>query len=164
MLTAAEGVIAQVSALLETYANRGVFRAFARGPVADGTARFKLLWHRDQSFDLYLSVARRELRFPVVLPGVPAGSDMYAAFRQFIQSTQHEELPAHRRIDANKARVRCANRSGNVSLALTVVDGDFDYGVRKLIQLVHEVYLGFLVDGPYLEYMVSAFQLDPDRM
>ncbi len=156
--------IEQVAGILQGYANRGVFRGFSQGPVRKGTARFKLLWHRDRFFDLSLDVPRRVLRFAVVLPDVPAGSSMYAEFKAFIASRHHEDLPAHRRVDANKARVRCANRGGNVTLTLAVVDGDYEYGTRKLIQVVHEVYMAFLIDGPYLEYMVEAFQLDPDRI
>lgn len=41
--------------------------------------------------------------------------------------------------------------------------GDWDYVTRKLIHLVHEIFLGFLVDGGYYEYMVAHLGLDPDR-
>lgn len=156
--------IDQVTALLENYAGRGVFRGFAKGPVTNGTARFKLLWHRDRYFDLILDVPKAELRFAVVLPDVPPDSSMYAEFKQFIASRRADDLPPHRRIDPAKARARCANRKGSVSLTLQILNGDFDYATRKLIHLVHEVYLAFLIDGPYLDYMVEAFHLDPDRL
>ena len=64
----------------------------------------------------------------------------------------------------DKARVRSSNRGGDVSLTLTVEDRDYEYGARKFIHLVHEVYMVFLSDGRYYEYMVDKFDLDPDRI
>ena len=87
---------------------------------------------------------------------------MYRQLKEFVASRQSENLPEHRRIIKQKARVRCTNRGGNVSLALVVEDGDYEYGARKLIHLVHEIFLGFLIDGPYSEYMVEAFDLNAD--
>jgi hypothetical protein len=156
--------IDQVGDILESYARRGVFRGFSRGPVENGTARFRMLWHRDRYFDLTLDTAKSEIRIATVLPEVPARSPMYGAFKEFIRSRNSEELLPHRRIDERKVTVQCGNRQGNVSMVVKVLDGDVDYATRKMIQLVHEVYMVFLVDGPYLEYMVDAFQLDPDRI
>lgn len=153
-----------VGGILETYAARAVFRGFSHGPVRGGRAIFRMLWHRDRLFELLLDVPRKTLRFPVVLPEVPANSPMYREFREFVESRFSDNLPEHRRIDAKKASIRCGNRGGSVSLTLTALDGDFDYGVRKLIHLVHEVYMDFLLDGRYYEYMVEKFDLDPDRM
>ena len=123
-----------------------------------------MLWHRDQLFELILDVPRKTLRFPVVLPEVPADSAMYGEFKEFIASRFSEAMPEHRRLDPKKVRIRPGNRSAAVSLTLTALDGDFDYSVRKLIHLVHEVYMDFLLDGRYYEYMVETFNLDPDRM
>ena len=53
--------------------------------------------------------------------------------------------------------------AGRVSITLTVKDGDFDYATRKIIQIVHEIFLIFLVDGPYFEYMVKHLGLDEDQ-
>jgi len=103
------------------------------------------------------------MRFPLVLQEVPADSKMYLDLKEFIKSRQSGELPDHRRIDARRAQVGSYVRSGNVSLTLTVRNGDYQYGVLKLINLVHEIFLVFLADD-YYEYMIEAFDLDPDRM
>ena len=153
-----------VGGILENYAARAVFRGFSRGPERKGRATYRVLWHRDQLFELILDVARKTFRFPGVLPQVPANSSMYREFREYVESRFSEELPEHRRIDATKARAQVGNRAGHVSLTLSVLDGDFDYAVRKLIHLVHEIYLDFLMDGRYYEYMVETFNLDPDKM
>jgi hypothetical protein len=43
------------------------------------------------------------------------------------------------------------------------MDADFDYATRKMIHTVHEIFMVFLVDGSYFEYMVEQLGLDPDR-
>ena len=123
-----------------------------------------MLWHRDRFFDLILDVRAKTLRMPVVLPEVPAKSSMYREFQEFVKSRQSADLPAHRRIDPQKAGIRVSNRSGNVGLTFTVRDGNFAYAARKLIHLVHEVFLDFLYDGRYYDYLVETFDLDPDHM
>jgi hypothetical protein len=153
-----------VAAVLEEYAKRGIFRGFSQGSPRKGKAVFKMLWHRGRNFELILDTGRKTLRFPVVLPEVPAESSMYEEFQQFVDAHFADDLPGHRRIDKSKVSIRCANRKGDVSLTLTVLDGDYAYATRKLVNLVHEVFLVFLFDGRYYDYMVETFDLDPDRM
>jgi hypothetical protein len=148
---------------LERYATRGVFRGFSRGPVRRGRATFALVWHRDREFEFVFDTRRGTMRFPEVLPNVPAGSPMHGEFKRFVRSRQSDELPEHRRIEPAKSDVRVFNRGGNLSLTLKVRDEDYDYGVQKLIHLVHEVFLVFLYDGRWRDYMIENLGLDPDR-
>ena len=152
-----------VAATLEGYAKRGVFKGFSRGPVGHGKATFRIAWHRDRIFELVFDLKTLAMRFPAVLPNVPADSTMYRELKEFIKSRHSADLPEHRRIDGDRAQVRVTNRAGNVSLALRVIDGNCEYGTRKLIHLVHEIFLTFLVDG-HFEYMVETFDLDPDHV
>lgn len=160
----AQSHIEAVAETLENYARRGVFRGFSRGPVGKDKAAFRMVWHRDRVFDFIFDFHRNTMRFPLVLPNLPAGSKMYSELRGFIKSRHSDKVPEHRRIDSRKAQVRSYNRGGNVSLTLTVVDGECEYCARKLINLVHEIFMAFLIDGSYYEYMVETFDLDPDRM
>jgi hypothetical protein len=153
-----------VAEALAGYAKRGVFRGFSEGAVTKGKASFRIVWHRDRVFEMVFDAKKNELRFPEVLTGVPAGSTMYRELKGFINTRLSDELPEYRRIDSQKAQVRASNRGGSVALALVVNDGDYEYGVRKLVHLVHEIFMVFLIEGSYLEYMVEAFDLDPDRM
>ena len=150
-----------MAAVLQGYADRAVFRGFSRGPVRGGRAVFRITWHRDRHFDLILDTRRRTLAFPLVLPMVPPRSAMYRKFQDFLKSRSTKDVPAHRRIDPKKAAVRCANRGGNISLTMRVLKSDYEYGARKLIHLVHEIYLDFLQE--YFDYQVEAFDLDPDH-
>ena len=153
-----------VGETLERYAQRGVFRGFSRGPVSDGKAVFRMVWHRDKTFDFCFDYWKKTMRFPVVLPNVPANSPMQRELKEFIKACHSDELPEHRRIDTRKAQAHATNRSGNVSLTLRVMDGDYEYGARKLIHLVHEIFMTFLLDGKYFDYVVETFDLDPDKM
>ena len=67
-----------------------------------------------------------------------------------------------RRIDPARARVRCSTTGADAGLTMTVTGGDLDYAVRKLVGLVHEIYLVFLHDGKYYDYLIETFDLDPD--
>lgn len=151
-----------VASILEVYAQRGVFRGFSPAEDArQGQAVFRLLWHRDRVFEFVFDPRRNAMRFPLALPNVPA--EMYRELKEFIKARHAAELPDHRRIDSRKAQVTASNRGGNVALSLRVLDGDDEYGARKLIHLVHEIFLTFLLDGRYYEYMVENFDIDPDR-
>jgi len=156
--------IEKAEALLQGYAARGVFRGLSRSASRAGQATFKIRWHRDRTFELTVNVRAKTLRIPVVLPEVPAKSAMYREFRQFVRERQIAERREHRRIDPAKAQVRCSNRAGNIGLTVTALDGDLEYSLRKLIHLVQEIYMVFLYDGRYYDYMIAVFDLDPDQI
>jgi hypothetical protein len=153
----------RVTAILENYATRGVFRAFSQAQIRGQRAAFKMTWHHDRLFELAMDMARHTLRFPVLLPGVAPESSMYRELKEFVDSRHSPELPPHRAINPEKARARCGNRSGNVSVTVQVRDGDYEYATRKLIHLVDEIFKNFLCDGPYYDYLVEHLGLDPDR-
>lgn len=152
-----------VTGVLEGYAERAVFRGFSAHPGRGGKATYKMLWHYDRPFELHLDAAKKTLFFPAILPGVPIRSPMYRELKAFVKARQSDDLPEHRRVNSTKARVALTNLRGAVSVSLLSKDADFDYATRKIIQLVHEIFLIFLVDGPYYEYMVDHLGLDPDR-
>ena len=82
-----------VTEALEHYANRGVFRGFGRVSTRGAKATYKILWHREQMFELAFDANKGTLRIPIVLPDVPADSAMYKEFKQFLRSRQSDELP-----------------------------------------------------------------------
>ncbi len=89
---------------------------------------------------------------------------MYREFKEFLESRHDASLPEHRRIDRKKASVRASNRAGNIALTLTVRNSDYEYATRKLIHLVHEVFLVFLYEARNYDYLIKTFDLDPDHM
>ena len=156
----------QVTAVLESFAERGLFRAYSKGTTKGPRSTFKMLWHRDQNFELVFDSARKTLTFTRVLPEVPARSSMDREFREWVAERQSDELPDHRRIDARKCSLSCTNKKGDLGITLTAMGAkpDWEYCTRAIVNLVHEVYLMFLNQGAYYTYMIDTFDLDPDHM
>ncbi len=163
MVNATATPLDTVSQTLEDYGRRGVFRSYSRGNTSGGKTEFKVLWHRRKFFTLVFDSERDTLRFRLVLPNVPVDSEMYASLKKFLGSRRSANDRPHRDVDPEKTAIRPYNRGGAVSLGVQVMDADFEYGTRKLINLVNEIFLGFLVDGPYYEYMVENFDLNVDE-
>ncbi len=153
-----------VAAVLAGYAERCVFQGFSRGPTSGGTANFQIAWHRGRVFHLVFDAKAGTLRLAELLTGVPADPPMYDDLKAFLRSRQADDLPDHRRLDKRKVQLRTSKRRGNIALVFKVQDGDTEYAVRKLVHLVNEIYLAFLADGKYFDYLVETFDLDPDRM
>jgi hypothetical protein len=156
--------IDSVAAVLAGYAERRVFHGFSRGPISGGKASFQIAWHRGRIFELTFDARTGTLRLPELLTGIPADSTMYEDLKAFIRSRHSDDLPDHRRLDARKIQTRIYNRGGNILLVLKVKEDDNEYAVRKLVHLINEIYLTFLADGQYFDYLVETFNLDPDRM
>jgi len=161
--TKTETPVALVTRVLEGYASKGVFRGFSAQPASTVKASYRMVWHHDRPFDLTLDVSKKTLRFSNVLPGVTAGSQMYRELKAFLKALQSPALPEHRRVNPSKATIRASNRRGSVSVTMTVNKRDFEYATRKIVHVVHEIFLIFLVDGPYYDYLVEQLGFDPDR-
>lgn len=145
---------------MEEYARRGVFRGFSLQPARGASLAFRMTWHRDLVFDLIADAAKKTISLPMVLPRVPPA--LYADFKRFVAAHHDALLPAHRRTDPAKSRIRCANHRGRVALTMAVRDGDYEYALQRLIHLVHETFLIFLLDGDYRDYRVEQLGADPD--
>ena len=151
-----------VTETLEGYAQRGVFRAFSCISRSKTEVRYRMQWHKDRFFDLTFHPAQRALRFEAVLPKAPA--QMYQDFKRFVAERQSDALPEHRRIDPARVRITCSRAKGDIALLFRPKEGEVEYAVRRLIDLVHQVYQVFLRDGLYYEYMIDTFEVDRDQV
>jgi hypothetical protein len=138
---------------LQAYADRGVFRGFSESKPG----HFKFVWLLQHPMELQLDVAKHELRFKQLLPGIPARSPFYAELKRFIAARHDRALPEHRRVDRRRAEVTCANRGGLVSLTLTVKRNEYGYGVNRLVNLAHELFLH--LREYHVEYLVENFNV-----
>lgn len=154
--------VAVVRQTLAGYAERGIFRAYGDVRSDRGRSYFSFRWHTEVPFDLVFDPARRELIFRNLLPEVGARSAMYADLKTFLRARSSPAVPAHRRIDPRKAGVKPRQRAGSVSLVMSLRDGHLEYGVRKAVNVIHELFVEFLRHPLYHEYMVKHFGLDPD--
>jgi hypothetical protein len=78
--------------------------------------------------------------------------------KAFLKDCSSAGRPGHRRIDRDQVSVRFSNRRGTVSLSFLVTGGDYEYAVKRAINLVNELFVGFL-NLRYPEYMIKAFRL-----
>lgn len=152
--------LSAISSAMQEYADRGVFRSFSRLPLRNGVTAFKMIWFHDRPFELIVDARKKKILVPALLPRVP--ENLYRDFKEFIRSRQSASLPDHRRIDKAKVILRCARHQGRASLTLSVKDDDFEYGLRRLIHLIHETFVIFLADGRYQDYAVAELGADSD--
>ncbi len=138
---------------LQAYADRGVFRGFSE--IKQG--HFSFVWLIRHRMELRVDTAKQTLRFRQLLPGVPADSAMYAELKNFIRQRHDRELPDHRRIDRRRAEAACSNRGGFVSISLKVKNNQYAYGVNKIVNLVHELFLHLRERRP--EYLMENFDV-----
>lgn len=152
-----------VGDILQGYTTRGVFRGLQRVQVGPRRARFRIRWFQERQLDLTVDTTAARLALTSVLPGVDSKSTLYRDLRAWLERQQSGTLPAHRGLDPSRAVMRAYNRQGMLSLYLTSLDGDWEYATQRLVHLVNELYLDFLSDGRYYEWVVEAFGLDPDN-
>lgn len=146
----------RVDSVLRSYADRGLFREFVGRAGAGGSRTYRFRWLTDAVFELRFDPAAGTLTFLELLPNVKYRSPMDNAFRRYLKERSAAALPAHRRLDPGKLRVNALNRGGSLSVRLTVREGEYEYGARRAISLVNEIFHDFL-RGPYYEYMVENF-------
>jgi hypothetical protein len=146
-----------IRAGLQAYADRGVFRAFEEAKLGRGRRTFTFLWLTRRPVELSYDSGRGVLRFKDLLPNIPSNSAMYSELKDFLKQYHKDDLPGHRLVDRNRARVMFANRGGNVSIALQVKDKGYRYGLNKLINLVHEVFVH--LHYSYADYMCENFDV-----
>ena len=138
---------------LQSYADRGVFRGFSE--IRNGS--FQFVWVVNHRMELSLDTSKKELRFKQLLPNVPAKSELYAELKSFIRQRHDSELPEHRRVDRKRAEISCSNRGGFVSVSLKVKSNQYSYGVNRIVNLAHEIFLHLRERRP--EYLMENFDV-----
>jgi hypothetical protein len=146
-----------VRAGLKAYADRGVFRGFSEKKGGQGKHSFEFVWLNQRPMDLSVDTEQGVLRFKNLLPNIPANSAMYAELKDFIEQRHDSSLPAHRRVDKKQAEVTCSNRAGNVSIILKVKNNRYAYGVNKLVNMVHELFVH--LHNYYPDYLYENFDV-----
>ena len=148
---------------LEHYASRGGFRSYSELGTRRGLTEFKFLWLLPEPCVLQFDTKKGTFRFKDFLPNIPAKDPMYKELKAFLKERTSEEVLEHRRVDPERAAIKASNRLGSVSISLEVLDSDFKYGIKKAVNLAHEIYMDFVKSGPYYEYMLENLGLSVDE-
>jgi hypothetical protein len=148
----------QVKKVLASYAERGVFRSFSQVAGERGKAEFRFHWLWNLPFHLTFDPTKATLSFRRLLPGIVRGSQIETELKTFIDSFADEARPEHRRIDAARLSLRSSNQRGTVTLTFRILGSDCEYGVRKAVNVVNEIFLE-LLNSRFPEYMAAMFKL-----
>jgi hypothetical protein len=148
-----------VSAVLQTYADRGVFRGFRATPDARGRVDYTFQWLLRRPLQAAFDSRRHVLTF-ALFPGVEAGSPMASELRALVASRAARVQPGHKRIDGRRARASCAVRKGQWLLAVQIHGANHAYAVRKALNLINELFV--LLQERYPDYLVERFGLSTE--
>ena len=144
-----------VRACLQAYADRGVFRGFSEQRQVAGRHRFRFAWLGTQPLTLYYAPATGTFVFRNLLPNVTARSPFHRDLQAFVTGRASPRLPVHRRVDRRRARIRSVFSRGAVSVELVATRNHHEYGVNRVVNLVHEIFLYLHAYQP--EYMWGNF-------
>ena len=145
---------------LQEYADRGVIRELTEAASRGSRIDFRFLWLMDAPFTLRYDETRDALTCVDLLPDVPRGSRLYRELRQFLTERSDDKggsLPKHRLVDAKRAHVSLKSRGGNLSVVLQCKNHQRTYGVRRLLNLVHEIFV--FLRASHEDYLWRHFQL-----
>ena len=142
---------------LEEYATRGVLRGFTHRETPDGRTEFLFGWVQRRPFRVVYDDETRTLRVDRFLPAVPAGSALHADLERFVASRASGTLPPHRAVDPKRARLELSSQDDEVSLSLAILRNQYRYGVRRLLNVVSEIFV--LLNASHQEYMWEQFEV-----
>jgi len=154
MVAGESKAIETVRQTLEEYAHKGVFRKLTFAEHGSGiSASFDWL-SKLRPFHFTVDLDQNTLSFEDFFPTFPPEVERDSL--QLLNRFADNETPAHRRIDPEKAELMIAiEEDGAASLVLELRGDDFEYGVRRLINVVNEFYHSLQVTNA--EYSFHAF-------
>ena len=141
---------------LEAYASRGVFR----GLTVKGDSEFVFTWLTERPMKFHFDGAKKTLRFRDLLPNVEGDSHLYKDVKAFLAERRSDQVPQHRGIDNERAEVALTRRNGSVSLSLKVKESEYDYGVNKIVNLVHDLFVH--LHQSHFEYLTENFNVSQE--
>lgn len=146
-----------MTAALQAYADRGVFRGFRATAAARGRVEYQFHWLLQRPMHAVFDPRRHVLTFPALFPGVEAGSVLARGLDALVHSRTDPRQPAHKRIDGRKARVSRAIRRGDWSLVVAVRGANHAYAVQRALNLINELFLSLRETWP--DYLIERFGL-----
>ena len=118
-----------------------MFRGFRATAGSRGRVEYQFLWLLRRPMHAVFDPRRGVLTFPALFPGAGATSAMAAELRALVAARSSADQPAHKRLDARRARVACAVRKGDWSLSVEIRGANHEYAVRHALNLINELFL-----------------------
>jgi len=147
-----------VTAALQSYAGRGVFRGFRSTPAPRGRITYQFLWLTRRPIEAVFDSRANTLAFPALLPHLSkaAAADIAAVVRSITQ----RDTPAHKRTDGRRARITGAIRKGAFAVSVSIRGINHDYAVKAALNLINEIFVTLQERHP--EYLIEHFGMSPE--
>lgn len=145
---------------MQEYADRGVFRGFRATAGSRGRVEYQFMWLLRRPMHAVFDPRRRVLTFAALFPGAGASREMSGGLRSLAGSRGNRDQPAHKRIDARRARVTSAMRQGDLSLAIQIRGANHEYAVRRVLNLINELFIS--LHDEYPDYLIERFGLSTE--
>jgi hypothetical protein len=150
-------------AMIEESARRGVFSSYSRAQGGkSGKKIYEVAWHKGRIFQLSLNPSKRVISIPNLLPSLERNSNLYKSLIQFVNDFAADDRPDHRRVSPERAYLKLSIRRGSTQLSIFSTDDDMEYAFKKIVQVVNEIFLLFMISGEYFAYRVEHLGADPD--
>jgi hypothetical protein len=137
-----------------------VFRGFRATPGPRGRVEYQFTWLFRRPMRAVFDPRRAVLTFAALFPGAGASRKMSDNLRSLVGARAEKDQPAHKRIDARRARISSAIRKGDLSLAIQIRGANHDYAVRRLLNLINELFLS--LHDEYPDYLIERFGLSTE--
>ena len=146
-----------VTAALQEYSDRGVFRGLRTTRRPGGRYEYTFTWLMRRPFALSYDPARRVLSFKNLFPNVNARSPMAAALREVVAERSTRRIPSHKRLDGRRVQASCGIRGGSFSLTMRVRGEHGAYAVQQLLGVVNDMFL--VLQETFPDYLAAQFGL-----
>jgi hypothetical protein len=137
-----------------------VFRGFRATPATRGRVEYQFMWLLKRPMRAVFDTRRGVLAFPALFPGAGGEPTMALELKALVAGRTRRDQPAHKRIDARRARLASAVRQGDWSLAVEIRGANHEYAVRHALNLVNELFL--VLHASYPDYLVEHFGMSTE--
>jgi hypothetical protein len=144
-----------VTAALQEYSDRGVFRGLKTARRPGGRYEYTFTWLMQRPFTLSYDPARRVLSFKNLFPHLDARSPIATALREVVAERSTRSVPAHKRLDGRRVQASCGVHRGSFSLTMRVRGKYEVQAVRQLLNLVNELVL--VLQETFPDYLIARF-------
>ena len=116
-----------------------------------GRVEYQFLWLTRRPTLAVFDPRRKTLSFPALFPAVSAAPDL----KRIVDSRAARTQPAHKRIDARRARLSSRMRAGDFSLSVAIRGRHADYAVSHVLNVINELHLALHEAHP--DYLIERF-------
>ena len=147
-----------MTAALQSYADRGVFRGFTAAPAPRGRVQYQFRWLTRRPVHAIYDPRTRTLTFASLFPAVASSTSL--SLKDAVADRAGKSVPAHKRIDARRARLTSRMQRGNFSLVAQIRGNNHLYAVRHTLNVINELFVILHEHDP--EYLIEHFGISTE--